>query len=81
MAQWCNRYAPKRGLYLSVNQGNHRAQQFYLGLGARNAGSWLWDAPDGSAVPAYWFLWDTVETLTSGQVNYSLDSPLLKRTV
>lgn len=81
MAQWCNRYAPKCGLYLSVTQGHHRAQQFYLGLGARIADSWQWDAPDGSAVPAYWFLWDSIETLTSGQVNYSLDWALLERTL
>lgn len=73
MARWCNVSAPKRGLYLSVNQDNHRAQQFYLGLGARNAGSWLWNAPDGSMVPAYWFLWDAVETLCTKQIIYSLD--------
>ena len=72
MAQWCNLYAPKRGLYLSVNQSNHRAQQFYRGLGARNADSWIWNAPDGSAIAAYWFLWESVETLISREVNNSL---------
>ena len=81
LAQWCNLYAPKRGLYLSVNQGNHRAQQFYLGLGARNADSWIWHAPDGSAVPAYWFLWESVETLVSREVNFSCDWAGLKRTL
>lgn len=81
MAKWCNLYAPERGLYLSVNHDNHRAQQFYIGLGARSADSWIWHAPDGSAVPAYWFLWESVETLTSRQVKYSLDRALLERTL
>lgn len=79
MLQWCNLYAPKHGLYLSVNHDNHRAQQFYLGLGARNADSWIWKAPDGSAVPAYWFLWESLETLISRQVNNSCDWAALKR--
>ncbi len=81
MAQWCKLYAPKRGLYLSVNQGNHRAQQFYLGLGARNADSWIWHAPDGSAVPAYWFVWESLETLISRETNNSWDGAALKRTL
>lgn len=81
IARWCDVYAPKRGLFLSVNQDNRRAQQFYFSLGARNAGSWLWNAPDGSAVPAYWFLWESVETLVTRQVNNSLDWASLKRTL
>lgn len=81
MAQWCNIHAPECGLYLSVNQDNHHAQQFYLGLGARNADSWIWHAPDGSAVPAYWFLWESVETLISRQVKHSCDWAALKRTL
>ena len=81
MAQWCNLCAPGRGLYLSVNHDNLHAQQSYIGLGARNADSWIWHAPDGSAVPAYWFLWESVETLTSRQVKYSLDRALLERTL
>ncbi len=81
MARWCNLLAPGRGLYLSVTHDNHRAQQFYLGLGGRNADSWIWHAPDGSAVPAYWFLWESVETLISQQVNHSCDQAALKRTL
>ena len=81
MARWCNLHAPGCGLYLSVNHDNHRAQQFYLGLGARNADSWIWNAPDGSAVPAYWFLWESVETLISREVNNSCDWVALKRTL
>ncbi len=81
MARWCNLHAPECGLYLSVNHGNHRAQQFYLGLGARNADSWIWNAPDGSTVPAYWFLWESVETLISRETNNSCDWAALKRTL
>ena len=81
MAQWCNLQAPERGLYLSVTHANHRAQQFYLGLGARNAGSWIWHAPDGSAVPADWVLWESVATVISRQVNHSCDWTALKRTL
>ena len=81
MAQWCNLYAPKRGLYLSVNQSNQRAQQFYRGLGACNADSWIWNAPDGSTVPAYWFLWESVETLISREVTIHCDWAARKRTL
>ena len=74
IAQWCNLYAPERGLYLSVNHDNQRAQQFYLGLGARNADSWILHAPDGSAVPAYWFLWESVDTLVSREINNTVEA-------
>lgn len=51
------------GLCLLVNRNNTRAQDFYLHLGARNAEESIWHAPDGSAVPTYWFVWDSVATL------------------
>jgi len=53
IAGWCERHAPGRGMYLSVTQSNHKAQEFYLGLGARNAEAGVWNAPDGSQVPTY----------------------------
>lgn len=45
-------------LCLLVNQENTRAQHFYLKLGAKNKTKSLWDAPDGSAVPTYWLVWE-----------------------
>lgn len=61
----CQSEAPGRGLYLSVNQANHRAQRFYYQLGARNAAPGVWNAPDGSQVPTYWFVWDTLGNVAS----------------
>ena len=69
VAQWCERQAPGRGLYLSVNQGNYRAQKFYFHLGARNAEAGVWNAPDGSIVPTYWFVWDSVVPLAAKAAN------------
>lgn len=63
VAQWCESQSPGRGLYLSVNQDNRRAQRFYLGLGARNAEPGVWNAPDGSKVPTFWFTWGSVASL------------------
>ncbi len=63
MARWCAQQAPGQGLHLLVNQDNLRAQHFYRRLGAHNAQSGVWNAPDGSAVPTFWFVWDSVEEL------------------
>lgn len=71
MARLCNQYAPGRGLYLSVNQDNQGAQQFYSGLGAHNAKSGVWNAPDGSAVPTYWFMWTSIEALAALPVKHA----------
>lgn len=66
MARWCGEQAPGQGLHLLVNQDNLRAQDFYRSLGARNAQSAVWNAPDGSVVPTFWFVWDTTAGLLSG---------------
>ena len=63
VARWCESQSPGNGLYLSVNQDNLRAQRFYLDLGAHNAESGVWSAPDGSKVPTYWFAWNSVSLL------------------
>jgi ribosomal protein S18 acetylase RimI-like enzyme len=58
---WCNQQKPNTGLCLTVNQDNLNAQAFYKSLGARNVKEDLWNAPDGSIVPTYWFVWDPKE--------------------
>lgn len=77
-AQWCESQSPGRGLYLSVNQDNLRAQQFYLGLGASNAETGIWNAPDGSKVPTFWFTWSSVDLLAQA-ANPSFKRDALKR--
>lgn len=62
-AKWCHQREPHKGMCLLVNQDNVKAQAFYNLLGARNAENGVWNAPDGSAVPTYWFVWDRVGTL------------------
>ena len=59
----CELRCPGRGLYLSVNQANQRAQQFYLSLGAHNAQAAVWNAPDGSQVPTFRFAWHQARAL------------------
>lgn len=63
VAKWCESRNPGTGLYLSVNQDNIRAQRFYLDRGAHNAEPGIWNAPDGSKVPTYWFAWGSVGLL------------------
>ena len=63
IAQWCNQYTPRGGMYLLVNQDNLRAQQFYLKCGARNIMTGVWNAPDGNVVLAYIFAWESIEAL------------------
>lgn len=62
-ASICERRCPGQGLYLSVNQTNLRAQQFYAALGAHNAGASVWNAPDGSQVPTFRFVWQSAAAL------------------
>jgi GNAT superfamily N-acetyltransferase len=62
-ARWCSQVSPTRGLCLLVNQANVSAQGFYKRLGARNAEESVWNAPDGSVVPTFWFVWDDVDAL------------------
>jgi len=63
VAAACERECPGRGLYLSVNQSNHRAQRFYAALGAANAEASVWHAPDGSVVPTFRFAWPAAARL------------------
>ncbi|MDQ2075899.1 GNAT family N-acetyltransferase [Marinimicrobium sp. ABcell2] len=58
ISRWCQQQEPSSGLCLLVNQNNVNAQEFYKSLGAHNAQESVWNAPDGSAVPTYWFVWD-----------------------
>ena len=66
VAQWCEGQVAGGGLYLSVNQANRYAQDFYLRLGARNAAEGVWNAPDGSLVPTFRFAWDSTAPLAVG---------------
>lgn len=61
--RWCHEIEPASGMCLLVNQDNLKAQEFYKGLGARNAKEGVWNAPDGSIVPTYWFVWDCLATV------------------
>ncbi|HMW49608.1 MAG TPA: GNAT family N-acetyltransferase [Cellvibrionaceae bacterium] len=63
VANSCVHAAQSEGLCLLVNQTNARAQNFYLNLGAVNARADTWAAPDGSAVPTFWFIWPQVNAL------------------
>ncbi|WP_085318047.1 GNAT family N-acetyltransferase [Derxia lacustris] len=56
-ARVCQAETPGAGLFLWVLRDNLRAQAFYRALGASDAGSDLWDAPDGSRVPICRFAW------------------------
>lgn len=69
VAQWCEVQSPGRGLYLSVTQDNQAAQRFYSRLGAHNAKSGVWYAPDGTSVPTYWFWWESVGSLATQAAN------------
>jgi ribosomal protein S18 acetylase RimI-like enzyme len=62
-ARFCFQKEPLKGMCLLVNQDNHKAQGFYKKLGGRNAKKGVWNAPDGSTVPTYWFVWDNLSNL------------------
>lgn len=66
----CEERHSKKGLYLSVNQANQRAQKFYLSLGAQNAQPSVWNAPDGSVVPTFRFVWNSVSPLTEKRLTH-----------
>lgn len=70
----CEERCPQKGLYLSVNQANIRAQKFYLVHGAHNAQSSVWSAPDGSQVPTFRFAWKSVLPLTEQRLTNSSTS-------
>lgn len=74
VAHLCAQGSLAQGLYLSVNQANHRAQKFYLSLGAYNRQSSIWSAPDGSQVPTYLFAWDSVKSLAGIAANSPVDT-------
>ncbi len=65
VAHWCAQRYPALGLYLFVNQDNVRAQRFYQSLGANNAETAEWHAPDGSTVPTFRFTWQSIAPLTA----------------
>lgn len=67
----CQERCPNKGLYLSVNQANDRAQKFYLALGAHNIQSNVWNAPDGSQVPTFLFAWKSVLSLAEKRLTRS----------
>lgn len=66
IAQKCLESDPHRGLCLLVNQDNTPAQAFYLRLGAANTREDVWNAPDGSIVPTYWFTWSNAGSVDRG---------------
>ncbi|CBL46696.1 gcn5-related n-acetyltransferase [gamma proteobacterium HdN1] len=66
IAQKCQESDPHRGMCLLVNQDNANAQAFYLRIGATNTRTDVWNAPDGSVVPTYWFSWNNVGSLAHG---------------
>ena len=53
------------GLYLWVVQTNEKAQRFYSRYGAENLGESTWNAPGGTVVPLYRFVWKDVQRLRS----------------
>lgn len=63
ICRWCRQQDPSEHLCLTVNQDNVNAQKFYKSLGARNMKEDIWNAPDGSIVPTYWFVWDNISLL------------------
>ncbi|MDX1453434.1 MAG: GNAT family N-acetyltransferase [Oleiphilaceae bacterium] len=65
IAEWISIKDHKAGLCLLVNQDNENAQEFYRRLGAENHSSSVWNAPDGSIVPTYWFTWRSAADLAS----------------
>jgi ribosomal protein S18 acetylase RimI-like enzyme len=58
ICRWCLQQNPAGSICLTVNQDNVNAQEFYKSVGARNLKEDMWNAPDGSRVPIYWFVWD-----------------------
>ena len=63
----CKIEAKKTGLCLLVNQSNKKAQNFYLKNGANNQETGIWNAPDGSSVPTFWFTWSSINGYQENQ--------------
>jgi ribosomal protein S18 acetylase RimI-like enzyme len=61
--EYCSKKSNSQSVYLLVNRSNKNAQDFYLKHGAKNIKASVWNAPDGSAVPTYWFAWTTLSKL------------------
>lgn len=59
----CVTHAVTHGLYLWVVQSNLKAQQIYQHYGAQRAAAGNWQAPDGSTVATWRYVWDK-STLT-----------------
>lgn len=57
VAEWCTAAYPDSGLYLSVLEGNIRAQRFYGRLGAADVGGAVWDPPGGGNTLVRWYAW------------------------
>jgi ribosomal protein S18 acetylase RimI-like enzyme len=57
VASWSAEAYPLQGIYLWVLESNIPARRFYERLGGENAGSGLWDAPDGCALPKLRIVW------------------------
>ncbi len=66
-ARWCFEQQPDEGLCLLVSQSNTHAQAFYKRLGTRNCKDGVWNAPDGSVVPTFWYVWDDIKPLIENQ--------------
>lgn len=62
-AELCTRRYGEAGLYLSVIQSNTKAQAFYARYGARNVGTSVWHAPDGTDAPLFRFAWESPRAL------------------
>ena len=58
-ARLASSYSPCKGMYLEVLAGNIAAQRFYRQLGAVNSQAQQWQAPDGSLVNEFVFLWQS----------------------
>jgi GNAT superfamily N-acetyltransferase len=61
VAEWCVSAYPDGGLYLSVLEGNTRAQQFYQHLGAIDVGAGTWTPPGGGSAPTLMYAWTTAQ--------------------
>ncbi|MBI3433067.1 MAG: GNAT family N-acetyltransferase [Hydrogenophilales bacterium] len=79
VAAICEKKCSGQGLYLSVNQSNLRAQNFYFALGAQNSQAAVWNAPDGTSVPTFRFSWSSATALAENAANQLFKRDALKR--
>jgi ribosomal protein S18 acetylase RimI-like enzyme len=63
IAELCTRLYGQVGLYLYVIQSNTNAQGFYARYGAKNVGTDVWHAPDGTVAPLFRFAWQSPRAL------------------